>query len=373
MYWIFRGHSFSVESDSFRTASLDALDAIEERCNLIFDRETRLASMGNRISPPDPTPSARTHIDLQPSRTSARSTRPRGLARPPPAPPKRLLFLRNTSTNPPEIAKLACSVCSRSDFSNLQGLLNHCRLRHQLEFGSHDECVRSCALLVPEEEQAWVAANGIELRGISLPSLRRLFELAVGVGDNALPQPANQPPPVSIKIEVPKVPCSSPHEGLPQAEPGQPASHVTRTLGFHVDTPALAPFLGRAPKKRCVHVHGNEDDLIDIEDTSNGSGLHQANVWKKPYVHRNVARKELDEIIPLSELPTNAVPGPLPDEQSTRQRSPRMQMLAGTRFHIAARVGVADYSLFIPPSMCIFPVHCALSFLIMCLRRSSVD
>ena len=351
---------------SLREASLDALDAIEAPCSIIFNRESRLAP------PPVPLlanipPPATPPTDPLPSRTSARSTRTRGLARPPPAPPKRLLFLRDTSTNPPEIAKLACSVCSRSDFSNLQGLLNHCRLRHQLEYGSHDECVQSCAVLVPEAERDFVVANGIELAGVSLPSLRRLFEIAVGGGENVrLPEPptkASAPPPPPVKLEAPDASLPSHSEAAASESPPfrqtpsttQQSSHVSRTLGYHADTPALAPFLGKTPKQRRINVRANEDDPVDIEGSSGSSGLQARSMWRKPYTHRNAARKELDEIVPLLELPANIEAKPEEEktegkDHPTKEEKSRLQMLSGTRFHIAARIQVADYSLFIPPS-----------------------
>ncbi|RPD62519.1 hypothetical protein L226DRAFT_330040 [Lentinus tigrinus ALCF2SS1-7] len=349
-------------SGSFREAALDALDAIEEPCAFIYNRESHLAP------PPVPPlanipPSVVPPTDHLLSRTSSRSTRTRGLARPPPAPPKRLLFLRDTSTNPPEIAKLACSVCSRSDFSNLQGLLNHCRLRHQLEFGSHDECMQSCAVLVPEAERDFIVANGIELAGVSLPSLKRLFEIAVGAGENVkLPEILKSPAP-QVKMEASDSPLPVPSEAVPsQSPPPEPtpppatqsSSHVSRTLGYHVDTPALAPFLGRAPKQRQINVRADEDDPVDIQGSSGSSGLQARSMWRKPYNHRNAARKELDEVVPLSDLPATIDEKPDEgdgegEEHAAKGERSRLQMLSGTRFHIAARVQVADYSLFIPP------------------------
>ncbi|KAI0372264.1 hypothetical protein BV20DRAFT_1051008 [Pilatotrama ljubarskyi] len=350
-------------SEEFRSASLDALDAIEAPCDLIFNRELRLTPQPLR-----PIASAAPSSNLAPADAAApptssfsRSSRTRGLPRVAPAPRERLLYIRNTATDPPEVAKLACHVCSRSDFSSLQGLLNHCRLRHQIEYGSHDECVQSCAVLVPENERDWVVACGIEVGGVSLPSLRRLFEIAVGAGERVT-LPTGKPPGQPLKTDPVHQETAAPAAAQevkeePHPEPPHPSAHVTKTLGYHADTPALAPFLGRAPKKRCINVRANEDDPVDIEDTAGGSGLHRKPMWRKPYAHRNVARKELDEVVPLSELTSNA-PAELVDEsgKDNKLHEPEgkgeaaLQMLSGTRFHINARVQVADYSLFIPPS-----------------------
>ncbi|KAI0657331.1 hypothetical protein C8Q70DRAFT_282742 [Cubamyces menziesii] len=357
--------SVGSRSEDFRSASLDALDAIEAPCDLIFDREVRLAPQPIR-PPPNPASTNATPAEAPaPPAPFSRSTRTRGLPRAAPAPRERLLYIRNTATDPPEVAKLACSVCARSDFSSLQGLLNHCRLRHQIEYGSHDECMQSCAVLVPENERDWVVACGIEVGGVSLPSLRRLFEIAVGAGDDVIlptrkPSPATAVPTPTegTATELPPLaPAEEGEEKTPQEVPS--SAHVTKTLGYHIDTPALAPFLGRAPKKRCINVRANEDDPVDIEDLSGGSGLHKRHVWRKPYAHRNVARKELDEIVPLSELPGNVPTSQEGSEeadakgqetgQGEKDRS-ALQMLSGTRFHINARVQIADYSLFIPPN-----------------------
>lgn len=356
--------NYQTGSDEFRTASLDALDAIEAPCDLLFNRDIRLAPQPlHRPAsiPPPPTLPSTELSSLPLPNLPSRSTRTRGPPRAAPAPRERLLYIRNTATDPPEVAKLACHVCARSDFSSLQGLLNHCRLRHQIEYGSHDECMQSCAVLVPENERDWVVACGIEVGGVSLPSLRRLFEIAVGAGEGLAlptrrPSPAVAPKPEaaleepSASTETAKV-----HEQAPK-EISQSSAHVTKTLGYHADTPALAPFLGRAPKKRCINVRANEDEVVDIGDTFGGSGLHARHVWRKPYAHRNIARRELDEIVPLSTLPDNVPAEDRAPESKSRpeetdgKASSALQMLSGTRFHINARVKVADHSLFLPPS-----------------------
>ncbi|KAH9851828.1 hypothetical protein C2E23DRAFT_886352 [Lenzites betulinus] len=347
--------------DDFRTASLDALDAVEAPCDLIFDREVRLAPLPLRApAAVAPIPSIPT-IETTHAGNSSRSSRTRGPPRVP-APRERLLYIRNTATDPPEVAKLACHVCARSDFSSLQGLLNHCRLRHQIEYGSHDECMQSCAVLVPEEQRDWVVACGIEVGGVSLPSLRRLFELAVGAGDEVV-IPARKVSPVA-----PVLPKTALHEVAPAPEAGHPdhaaqetlpraSAHVTKTLGYHADTPALAPFLGRAPKKRRINIRANQDEPVEIEDVHNASRLNGKQAWRQAYSHRNIAREELDEVVPLNELPNSLVAAEkLPQEDGEQSEhlgskgTSALQQLSGTRFHINARVNVADHSLFLQPN-----------------------
>jgi len=59
-----------------------------------------------------------------------------------------------------QVARLACPDCARTDFPSVQGLLNHCRLRHARELGSHDECIEQCAVLVPPAECTDIVERG---------------------------------------------------------------------------------------------------------------------------------------------------------------------------------------------------------------------
>lgn len=341
---------------------MDALDAIEVPCDIIWDREPRFLAQLPTTLEPQPVSSVPIHADSRPA--SAYTPRPstirtRGLPRAPLQPAKKLLFLRNTDTDPPEVVKLACPDCSRSDFSNLQGLLNHCRIRHNREYGSHDECIRSCAVLVPDEERDWVVASGIELPGVSLPSLRRLFELAVGAGASSFISNTQEIPRAQEQIREPD---TEPTE-VAKDELERTGTPITKSLGYHEDTPALAPFLGRAPKKRVIHVHGNEDDVIDI--FGNDGSLTDKKVqkrWHMRHAHRNIARPGLEipetafaaeEVSNFStETPSNSGVG---TSDVQHRRSPTAVGLtgvgvAGTRFHITARITIADSSRWIPPS-----------------------
>ncbi|OCH91897.1 hypothetical protein OBBRIDRAFT_774513 [Obba rivulosa] len=357
----------SQASGSFelRDAAFDALDAVEEPCSILWDREPRLPTQPPIIHEAQHIPSSTTRPDDLPAAAyiSRPSTiRTRGLPRTPLQPVKKLLFLRNTHADPPEVVKLVCPDCSRSDFSNLQGLLNHCRIRHNREYGSHDECIRSCAVLVPEEERDWVIANGIELAGVNLPGLRRLFEIAVGAGGSSLVggiQDNSREQEKSNTLDV------QPTETVKQ-EPERTSTPITTTLGYHEDTPALALFLGRAPKKRVIHVHGNEDDEIDIFDHDGSVADRKPHEphWHMRRAHRNIARPGLDISLEVPEVldelaapPADAVPGYALNSSVTPVETlpatatpPGSARIAGTRFHIIARVTIADTSRWITPA-----------------------
>jgi len=51
-----------------------------------------------------------------------------------------------------KFVRIRCLKCHRSNFSNLQGFLNHCRISHKMEFPSHEEATRLCGIVVDESE-----------------------------------------------------------------------------------------------------------------------------------------------------------------------------------------------------------------------------
>ncbi|OBZ68771.1 hypothetical protein A0H81_11328 [Grifola frondosa] len=72
-----------------------------------------------------------------------------------------------------------------------------------------------------------------------------------------------------------------------------------------------------------------------------------------PYTHRNVARAELDEVVPVPPAPSHTSEGPqkadiVDDDINPPSQSSGLHLLSGSRFHIAARIQVADYSFWIP-------------------------
>ncbi|GJE88777.1 hypothetical protein PsYK624_048630 [Phanerochaete sordida] len=327
-------------ASEFRTAALDALEAIEGPSNPIFSRDVRLPPRPASVPPVSAPLGEATSTASSAPPSSAYSTRNRGAARVARPPPRKLLFLRNTASYPPQIAKLACPDCARTDFSSLQGLLNHCRLSHKREFGSHDECVQCCAVLVEgAEEQAWVVAHGTEVGGITIPGLRRLFEMAVGGGRDVPLLPAKT-------TEAPSQDTSASDAALTASQGAlsrDSSAPITRTLGHHADSPGLAHFLGRAPKQRTIHVY-DENQPVDI--FGDAGSTHKKTHWRMPYPHRNKARAALDVVIEPPALSTEP-----PPEGAARVAEPVMPDLQGpvSRFHMMARVSVRDLSFWMPP------------------------
>ena len=223
----------------------------------------------------------------------------------------------------------------------MQGLFNHTRLGHRREYGGHDECMQACAVVVEEGnevgEREWVLRNGIELGGVSIPSLRRLFEIAVGEGDEFLDGVEGG---AEERDEDADVVAST---------------YLSRTLGHHKDTPALAPFLGRAPKKRCINTY-DEDQNVDIDIDNVGL---KKNPWQMSFPHRSSARPELDIVADVSELLDSHTS---PPKGNGHRPMSLPSGASGTRFHILARVIISDRSVWIPLGQCCsFPVTTVLT------------
>jgi hypothetical protein len=303
---------------------MEALQAIDTPCDVIFAREAEFVPSAG----PERASSYPSTLQVKPPhRPRQNRVRDNAISRPFQAAPK-LLFIRDISTTPPIVAKMACPDCSRGDFTNLQGLLNHCRLLHSKDYGSHDECMHQCAVIVPEEDRDWVVANGTELAGANLPSLRRLFEIAVedNVIDTADPGKEDS---LALKAVF--------------SAKEKAASHITKTLGHHKDTPALAPFLGRVPIRRCIHIHGGNEP-VDIDDSGDLT-VRPPGLWRMLYAHRNAAKPEPDAVSDWNSPQQPRASVGLPSQQNSAD----VVMTTGTRFHIVARVVISDRSLWLPP------------------------
>lgn len=318
----------ALDGDDFQDAALDALEALETPSSFIFD--TGLPEERS------PSPSFSPIVSNQP--TLQRVPKTRSSRTPKPSQQKKHLYIKlPASISDSQLAILACPTCSRTQFTTLQGLLNHARLAHGVEWASHDACITACAVPISADAQVWETyeRDGVEVAwGGSVVGLRRLFERAVGV-DGILPNIplAHAVSDVSLENSV-----------------TAPSTLLSRTLGLHADSPALAQFLGRAPKRRCIHVYDEDQyvDIITLDRTNphpNGLVSEEAAQAEKGfymrYPHRNTARKDLDLVVDvdMGGESTNA------NNSSTPTTIP-----AGTtasRFHITARIRLEDRSLYL--------------------------
>jgi hypothetical protein len=242
-----------------------------------------------------------------------------------------------------DLYRLQCPECLRISFSSLQGLLNHARLAHNLEWGTHDECIRACAVPGNESEIEGGVEVGLGPTGV-LPGIRTIFQMAVGAQENLQGE--------SITIAS-------------NSQSPSMAPHLTQTLGLHEDSATLAPYLGKQALRREIRVW-DEDKHVDIET------LTQPDVqidqkpkyhWKMPFTQRNSVTSELDsnmelfgdgsQTSPQSEMSVEPqpIPGVSPRPTISTNNSQKLPSNQ-SRFYFGTRIIITDRSLWIPLGSC---------------------
>lgn len=326
--------------------ALDVATTIEAPLDIIFERElTR-------------------DVQSAPVHT-ARPPRPPLRHKPPRNPNGKFLYIRSSDLHAPydenyvQTYLLRCPECLRQSFTSLQGLLNHARISHGTEWGTHDECVRACAVVEPDLDVEMGIEVGLGPNGI-LPGIRSLFKMAVG---------AHQVSESMLDGDVETAVAGS------RLESNSQSSNLVKTLGLHEDTPALAPFLGKEALRRSIKVLGNENDLVDVDGFDddghfpNGAEVssvprvvssHLSRPWRMRYIHRNDFEPEREEGT-IQDFSMNSSSSlPISRETSEQDKPngnvPRSEGLqndlvgsTGSRFHFQARISIIDRSLWIPP------------------------
>lgn len=242
-----------------------------------------------------------------------------------------------------DLYRLQCPKCLRISFSSLQGLLNHARLAHNLEWGTHDECIRACAVPGNETDVESGVEVGLGPTGV-LPGLRTIFQMAVGAQENLQGESII----IASNSQSPSI-----------------APYLTQTLGLHEDSATLAPYLGKQALRREIRVW-DEDKHVDIESlTQPDLQLHQKPKyrWKMPLTYRNSVTSESDLNLPLFDDGSQASPqsemsaepqpilgvSPRPTiPTNDSQKLPSNQ----SRFYFGTRIIITDRSLWIPPGSC---------------------
>lgn len=286
--------------------------------------------------------------------------RPRILA-PKAARRPKILYVRDIDSTSPAVFKLLCSVCHRTDFSSVHALLNHARSKHRIDWGSHDECIRNCSVrVVDQQEIDVILQDGLEVASTSLPSVRGLFERALGVptphSQRSLSSPAKEQ---HLPHLLPDVLLASQTKVSFTATTGE-ARQVLSILGHHEDTPTLAPFLGRAPRPRRIKAH-QEESTVDVNPDDTPQLATKCRRWYMPFNGRS-------GIAPAPMTDTASDPRPpsfehdervgevvaLPDSPLKRsfEHDSHPPSLINSRFHFTARVVIVDHSLRMQTSTC---------------------
>ncbi|KAF8636810.1 hypothetical protein AX17_003248 [Amanita inopinata Kibby_2008] len=301
--------------NSFKIAAYDALRVVETPCDVIFDH-------------PFPTP---TSMVAKPGRSLPRSKHLTGRSS-----AQNFLFIRSSSLGHglehDKVYILKCPECSRTTFTSLQGLLNHARISHQLEWGTHEECVLACATIDPNLNTAEGVEVGLGPTGI-LPGLRSIFQMAVGA------QTIQQTTATSTSN------CDTPSQQVPP-------NSLMKTLGLHENTPTLAPFLGKSAIRRGIRPYG-QDEVVDIDSSIRQRNTRSAQAWHMPLSYRNVVRQQDDQTMQVDFLASPAEREEIVKIQADTDSSAVSLTRLGSlksRFHFMTRIVIADRSVWILPS-----------------------
>ncbi|KAF5341651.1 hypothetical protein D9611_001672 [Ephemerocybe angulata] len=281
---------------------------------------------------------------------------------------------------------LRCPVCARTAFSSLQGLLNHARISHSIEWGTHEACIKACAVAEPELDPE--AGSEVWLGPAAVRGLQDIFERAAA-GQDLQGQGQEQAALVKVESEdnqdglLSGPSQSSLHHGPGSANPSQSTAPA--------DTANRA---NAALRKREIRVYDEDVNICDDTATTNPNtegvpnkmqsrNAHTGSrrVWKMGFAPRHHPQ-------PLSEL--SNLPAPTASEQVAGGRlkeggegdgkqeeredklgkdvhadaapptvsvpntpapsssfSPMLIPSSKSRFHFTARVGVSDRSLFV--------------------------
>ncbi|KAF8899885.1 hypothetical protein CPB84DRAFT_1847452 [Gymnopilus junonius] len=295
---------------TLRTVALDALSVIEHSSNYILCEDPVPPPFihATRVSRPPSRKFQSFNIKSRPSFLYIRSN-----------------ALVNTEGNPENhLYLLKCPGCSRTAFTSLQGLLNHARLTHNLEWGTHDECIRTCAVVDNDLDINSGIEVGVGPAGV-LPGLRTIFQNAVGhvSGQTNLADSSN------VEKQAPSV-----------------VNHLVQTLGLHEDSPALAPFLGKEIIRRQIKVW-DEDLEVDLEAHDAQAKMRP---WKMPFTPRNfdtaVTQVKMNHLFETGTERSEI-------EESESKSKPSLEISDSvvsnhSRFYFTTRIIITDRSLWIP-------------------------
>ncbi|KAF4553329.1 Hypothetical protein D9617_7g030560 [Elsinoe fawcettii] len=156
------------------------------------------------------------------------------------------LVLKRMSDN--TFVKLVCTKCHRSDFSSVQGFLNHCRIAHKIDYKSHEAAAQDCGHPL-EDHEAELAATAPPPVGT--------------VARTPAPKPVAVPVPVTTKVHtlnqefIPRPTWKRQRLAYVQQLDSKPAPTVTQTppTPAKVVSSSAAPFLSAHLAKRGVGVN----------------------------------------------------------------------------------------------------------------------
>jgi ADA HAT complex component 1 len=183
-----------------------------------------------------------------------------------PAPAPKIDPLLHKRSTDGQWVRLYCAQCGHSNFSNTQGFLNHCRIKHSLVFKSHDQAAIACGVPVDINESGNpVTATEPVSTPASTPAVTFLGPITPGIVHPLAAQPAPPKQAKDVHRDFNKLPCDAPKPSTPAnltTSPSTPSlSALLQKRGFEGDLKALVN-TARSPIDLDVLEH-SDDDLAD--------------------------------------------------------------------------------------------------------------
>lgn len=133
-----------------------------------------------------------------------------------PAPAPKIDPLLHKRSTDGQWVRLYCAQCGHSNFSNTQGFLNHCRIKHSQVFKSHDQAAIACGVPVDINE---VGNPVIATEPASTPAATPAVAFPVPTVPGNVHPLASQQVPVSQTKEVYRDPSASARDAPTSAKP----------------------------------------------------------------------------------------------------------------------------------------------------------
>ncbi|KDQ33895.1 hypothetical protein PLEOSDRAFT_1095564 [Pleurotus ostreatus PC15] len=260
---------------------------------------------------------------------------------------QKFLYIKPSEAGEAGLLILKCPACLRTSFTSLQGLLNHARLAHKIEWGTHDDCISACAVVNDQEDL--VVEDGLEVGGTLsvLPSLQRLFQSALRgqvAPQDILPAGATTTPTLEDRT-------AESNQNVSHQD--SVSTHISRTLGFHAETPALAPFLGKTATRRGIKAWNELEDIDVYGGIQSPKKTHRTG---RVLTARNKASL-VEDADSTASPPTDRTPpsevGPAPDGVNAKQDDLFSGLdplrIQSSRFYFSTRIIITDRSWYQPP------------------------
>ena len=184
-----------------------------------------------------------------------------------PAPAPKIDPLLHKRSTDGQWVRLYCSLCQHSNFSNTQGFLNHCRIKHNMVYKSHDQAAIACGVPVDVNE----GGNPVTAtEPVSTPAATPTVTFPVPTTPGIVHPLAAQATPLARAKDVHRDPSATPRDNSKTATPAslQKSSSMPyldaqlRNSGFTGDLKSLVE-TARA-KVDLDAIETSDDDFAEV-------------------------------------------------------------------------------------------------------------